>query len=90
MTIPDFEIIYELYSYVIDDKGRTNAQQGKYDDCVMAFAICLQAFLEGVGEDYIPEISLDDMGQRKTKENFDVPEIIDSLFEDEEHGIECT
>lgn len=90
MTIPDFEIIYELYSYVIDDKGRTNAQQGKYDDCVMAFAICLQAFLEGVGEDYIPEISLDDMGQRKTKENFDIPEIIDSLFEDEEHGIECT
>ena len=90
LSIPDFEIIYELYTYVIDDKGRTNAQQGKHDDCVMSLAIALQAFLEGVGEDYIPEISLDDRGVKKKKENFDIPEIIDSLFEDDENSIECT
>jgi len=77
----DIEIIEELYSYVIDDKGRTNAQEGKYDDCVMALAIALQAFLEGRGEDYLPEISRDDVARYTKKQLFDVPEIIDELFE---------
>lgn len=77
----DIEIIEELYSYVIDDKGRTNAQEGKYDDCVMALAIALQAFLEGRGEDYLPEISRDDVVRYTKKQLFDVPEIIDELFE---------
>ena len=77
----DIEIIEELYSYVIDDKGRTNAQEGKYDDCVMALAIALQAFLEGRGEDYLPEISRDDVARYTKKQLFDIPEIIDELFE---------
>lgn len=84
----DIEIIQELYSYVIDDKGITNAQEGKHDDCVMAFAITLQAFLEGRGENYLPEISRDDVLKFTKKQAFDVPEIIDELFEKEEHYVE--
>lgn len=80
----DIEIIEELYSYVIDDKGRTNAQEGKHDDCVMALAIALQAFLEGRGEDYLPEISRDDVARYTKKQLFDVPEIIDELFESDD------
>ena len=71
-----------MYSYVIDEKGRTNAQQGKHDDLIMALAIALQAYLEGRGEDYIPEISREVLKVRK-KERFDVPEIVDPLFEED-------
>ena len=71
-----------MYSYVIDDKGKTNAQEGKHDDCIMALAIALQAFLEGRGLEYIPEISREDV-QRFNKKVFDAPEIIDELFEDD-------
>lgn len=85
--IPDLEIIQELYSYVVDDKGRTNAQQGCYDDCVMALAIALMVYLEGRGEDFIPENT--DRFNEKKKENFDVPDIIDELFEGDSK-IECS
>lgn len=89
LGIYDDEIINELFTYVIDDKGRTNAQAGKHDDCVMALAICLQAFLEGKGEDYIPEIPKDLLdSKRKKKKNFDTVEIIDPMFEDETNGAE--
>ena len=84
----DIDIVEELYSYVIDEKGATNAQEGRHDDCVMAFAIVLQAFLEGRGEDYIPEISHDDMIIKPRNQAFDTPEIIDSLFEAEEIEVE--
>lgn len=77
--IPAQEIIDELFTYVIDDKGRTNAQQGCHDDCVMALGIALMVFLEGKGEDFIPERT--DKDGKKTNENFDVFEIIDELFE---------
>lgn len=77
--IPANEIIDELFTYVIDDKGRTNAQQGCHDDCVMALGIALMVFLEGKGEDFIPERT--DKDGKKTNENFDVFEIIDELFE---------
>lgn len=80
--IPSIEIIKELYTYVIDDKGRTNAQQGSHDDCVMALAIGIQVFLEGKGDDYMPEKT--DEYKVKKKESFDVPEIIDNLFEETE------
>ena len=83
----DMDIIEELYLYVIDDKGATNAQEGKYDDCVMAMAITLQGFLEGRGDKYIPEISKEDI-VKKSKDNFDIPEIIDSLFEEDETDVE--
>ena len=79
----DIDIISELYTYVIDDNGKTNAQEGKHDDTVMALAICLQAFLEGRGQDYIPEISKEDMVFLSKKKSIDVPEIIDELFEND-------
>ena len=85
----DIEIIQELYSYVIDEKGATNAQEGKHDDCVMSLAITLQAFLEGKGENYLPEVSKDEV-RKITQKVFDVPEIIDDLFESEEDDAEYT
>ena len=39
--IADLELVNELRTYVIDDKGSFNSQQGCYDDRVMAFAIAL-------------------------------------------------
>jgi hypothetical protein len=39
--VADIELIKELRTYVIDEKGATNAQNGCYDDRVMAFAIAL-------------------------------------------------
>lgn len=86
LGIWDLEIVMELYSYIIDDKGKTNAQEGKHDDCVMAFAIALQAFLEGRGEDYIPEVSKDDMD--KSERHQEVPDVIDPLFERNEDSAE--
>jgi hypothetical protein len=53
-------LINELYTYVIDDEGRTNAQQGAHDDTVMALAIALQLCLEGRGDNYVPEIPIDE------------------------------
>ena len=87
--IKDKEIIMECYSYVIDEKGITNAQEGKHDDCVMALGICLMAFLEEMGQDYVPEIPKDLINKKK-KDDFDYPEIIDPLFEEDENSVECT
>lgn len=70
-------IIGEMITYVIGDDGKTNAQSGCHDDGVIAVAIMLQLMLEGMGEDYAPEIPID---QRKNYK----PEIVDSLFEKEE------
>ncbi len=39
--VADIELVKELRTYVIDEKGATNAQNGCYDDRVMAFAIAL-------------------------------------------------
>lgn len=71
-------IIGECFTYVIDEKGRTNAQQGAHDDTVMAMAICLQLMLENRGQTYIPEIPIDERAMYKGDN-----EIIDSLFEDD-------
>ena len=89
LGIKDKEIIMECYSYVIDEKGITNAQEGKHDDCVMALGICLMAFLEEMGQDYVPEIPKDLINKKK-KEDFDYPEIIDPLFEEDENSTEYT
>jgi hypothetical protein len=70
-------IISEMFTYIIDDDGKTNAQTGCFDDTVMATAILLQLMLEGRGESYTPEIPID---QRDKK----VREIIDPLFESQE------
>lgn len=86
----DMDIVEELYSYIIEEKGTTNAQEGKHDDCVMSLAITLQAALEGRGEEYVPEICRDDVPKFEKKRNFDIPEIIDPLFEEEELYIEVS
>ena len=67
-------LISELFTYVIEDDGITNAQQGSHDDTVMALAIALQLFIEGRGENYVPEIPFD--------------EIKRNLSEDGDYGIE--
>jgi hypothetical protein len=41
LGIKSKRLIQECMSYVIDEKGSTNAQQGSYDDTVMATAIIL-------------------------------------------------
>ena len=42
--IEDYDPVFirEAMTYVIDDRGRTNAQDGEHDDTVIASAICLQ------------------------------------------------
>jgi hypothetical protein len=67
-------MISEMFTYVIEDNGKTNAQSGCYDDTVMASAIMLQLLLEGRGEYYIPEIPIDQRSKSSSH-------IIDPLFE---------
>jgi hypothetical protein len=40
----DMNFITECVTYVRDESGRTNAQEGFHDDCVMSTAIALQLF----------------------------------------------
>lgn len=40
----DITFIRECMSYVVDDRGRTNAQVGQHDDTVISTAIALQVF----------------------------------------------
>lgn len=40
----DITFIRECMSYVVDDRGRTNAQVGEHDDTVISTAIALQVF----------------------------------------------
>lgn len=40
----DKVFISEAMTYVVDDNGKTNAQEGCFDDCVIAKAISLQMF----------------------------------------------
>lgn len=70
-------IISEAFTYIIEDNGSTNAQQGCHDDTIMAMAIMLQLMIEDVGEDYVPEVPID---QRKHIKE----EIVDELFEGKE------
>ena len=72
-------IIGEAFSYVIDDKGGTNAQPGSFDDTIMSLAILLQLMLENRGITYTPEIPID----QREKYKGDM-EIVDSLFEGKE------
>ena len=41
---PDIVFVNEAFSYVRDDRGRTNAEEGSHDDTVMAKAIAFQLF----------------------------------------------
>lgn len=44
--LTDYDPIFirECMEYVVDDRGRTNAQVGSHDDCVISTAIALQVF----------------------------------------------
>lgn len=42
---PDKQVWYECSTYIYDEKGKTNAVRGKFDDLVMATALTLQADL---------------------------------------------
>jgi hypothetical protein len=70
-------IISEMFTYIIEDNGSTNAQKGCHDDCVMSAAICLQLMLEGKDDNYEPEVPF----EGKRRGNTYAPDIIDSLFE---------
>ena len=72
--IQDKLTIQELLTYIIEDNGKTNAQEGCHDDCVTSLAIALQAWLEGKGENYTPEV-VDESRARN---------VVDPLFEQEE------
>jgi len=68
-------ILSELYTYVIEDRGQTNAQSGCYDDSVVAVAIMLQLMLEGRGDMYIPE------NTDKRRDTRGLEDVKDELFE---------
>ena len=70
--IKDKTTIQELLTYIIEENGSTNAQQGCHDDCVMSLAIALQVWLEGKGDNYVPEVV------DETKK-----QIVDPLFEED-------
>jgi len=69
--MPWITLINECLTYIIEDNGSTNAQEGCHDDTVMACAILLQVLLEGKGENYVPELT--DKVTNKPRENFDSP-----------------
>ena len=68
-------IISEMFTYVIEDNGKTNAQSGCHDDTVMATGIMLQLLLEGKGESYAPEIPVEERNNPRHRE------VVDPLFE---------
>ena len=76
-------IVRELLTYVIDDKGSTNAQEGCHDDTVMALAIWLQVIMEGRGDTYTPEVS-EEYVSRETKYDIDRPYLYRSDEDEEE------
>jgi hypothetical protein len=63
----------ECLTYVIDDRGATNAQEGCYDDTVMATALLLQMLLEGKGDNYKPELPSE---QQNRLSNGDAPKFM--------------
>lgn len=82
LGIPDDLLISEMFTYIIEDKGTTNAQPGCHDDTVMSTAILLQLLLEGRGDSYVPEVPIDERGKGRN------PEIVDPEFEDEKSNEE--
>lgn len=69
--------IQELMTYIIEENGSTNAQEGCHDDCVMSLAIALQVWLEGKGDNFVPE----EVDENKPRE------VVDELFECEEDEV---
>jgi len=74
--------VSELLTYIREENGSTNAQEGCHDDTVMSLAILLQMMLEGRGQDYTPEQPFDEYSPKNRQR---VKEVIDPLFEKEEN-----
>lgn len=87
--IIDKDFIDEAFTYVIDEKGRTNAQTGCHDDTVMSLAITLMVILEGKGDNYVPYVAKEN---NKPKRNIDFDSCEEykheSHLEDEEERLE--
>lgn len=79
-------LVSEAFTYVIEENGSTNAQQGCHDDTIMACAILLQLLLEGKGDNYVPEIPFDQTKEFKRMSKN--KEVVDSLFEKENCNVE--
>lgn len=79
--------VSELFTYIIEDNGTTNAQQGSHDDTVMSLAILLQLLLEGKGDNYVPEVPSEDV---RKKLSFNSDGVLDRLFEEPEEKFECS
>jgi hypothetical protein len=75
LGIPDPLLISEMFTYIIEDNGKTNGQAGTHDDTVMACGIMLQLLLEGFHDSYVPEVPVDERGKDR------VQDIVDPLFE---------
>lgn len=87
--IPDLETINECLTYVIDDKGGTNAQEGCFDDTVMSTAIALQVFLEGKSDTFKPTVIEDKKkSTRRLIDGLRIP--IDESEDEEYNGIEVS
>lgn len=65
VDMPDVDLVKECLTYIIEDNGATNAQISCNDDCVMAFGIALQVYLEGRGESFTPYVLNDTISNRK-------------------------
>jgi phage terminase large subunit len=57
--INDIKTLEEMLTFVRDDKGKPQAQEGKHDDLVMALAIALHGIISGQGGTYIDDTKAD-------------------------------
>lgn len=73
--------IRECLTYIIEDNGSTNAQQGCHDDTVMALAIALMVYLEGKGENFVPFVTEKQGKQQK-------PAFARSKTQDEDYDLD--
>lgn len=82
LGIEDATLISEMFTYIIEDNGKTNAQSGCHDDTVMSCAIMLQLLLEGFGDSYTPEIPIDQRGKPQLRV------VVDPQFEKDNFEVE--
>ena len=85
LQIPSKEVIEELMTYVVEDNGMTNAQEGAHDDLVMALGCALQGYADNAPvktEEPEPELKIPrfsyaaiekEMEKEKNKQDDPVP-----------------
>ena len=89
--VKDKDFISEALTYVIEDNGSTNAQEGCHDDCVMAMAIALQVFLEGKFDSFKPFVPKEET--KRKRQIFDGIKVDEDIEEDnffDEYGQEVS